>query len=418
MKPSPLIADYTYNLPDEKIARFPEVRRDKSKLLYYNKGALRSHHFFELPDILPDNALLVFNNTKVIPARLLFRKESYQQSGTGGALVEVFCLEPAAPVNYEQCFSEQKTCVWKCTAGNLKRWKNTLPLHKKISDDCILTAEIIERYEDYLHIKFSWTGGYSFAQIMDLGGAMPIPPYLKRETVNEDIHRYQTVYAAHKGSVAAPTAGLHFTDDILNHLKNSNKTKLAEVTLHVGAGTFRPVKTASIDAHVMHSEPFSISRDTLKLIACHTGPVIAVGTTSARTLESLYYLGCRCLKNESPTMVEQWEPYTVDNSAGSSLSVISPQEAIHALISYLDCQGLDMLYASTQILIAPSYQFKLINGLITNFHQPQSTLLLLIAAFIGQDWKKVYDYALDNDFRFLSYGDSSLLIPLIHAKSR
>ena len=235
---------------------------------------------------------------------------------------------------------------------------------------------------------------------------MPIPPYLKREATDEDSRRYQTVYALHKGSVAAPTAGLHFTDDILAKLKNSSRTKMAEVTLHVGAGTFRPVKTATIDEHIMHSEPFSISKDTLNLLARHTGPVIAVGTTSARTLESLYYLGCLCLKNEPPAMVERWEPYINHKSLP-----VSPQEAIGALTSYLEQQGLDTLYASTQILIAPSYRFKLIKGLITNFHQPQSTLLLLIAAFIGEDWKKVYEYALNNRFRFLSYGDSSLLIP-------
>ncbi|MDR0295365.1 MAG: S-adenosylmethionine:tRNA ribosyltransferase-isomerase [Prevotellaceae bacterium] len=416
MKPSLPITDYTYDLPDEKIACFPEIQRDRSKLLYYNNGTLRPYQFFELTDILPNDSLLVFNNTKVIPARLLFRKESYQQVETSGALIEVFCLEPVEPANYEQCFGEEQNCVWKCTVGNLKRWKNTHPLHKTITEDCILTAKIIEIYKDCLHIKFNWTGGYSFARIMELGGAMPIPPYLKREATEEDSRRYQTIYALHKGSVAAPTAGLHFTDDILTKLKNSSKAKLAEITLHVGAGTFRPVKTTTIDEHIMHSEPFSINKDTLQLIAHHKGPLIAVGTTSARTLESLYYLGCRCLRNEPPIMVEQWEPYIDNDSINSSFinhnsSLITPKDAIEALISYLEQQELDTLYASTQILIAPSYRFKLINGLITNFHQPQSTLLLLIAAFIGNDWKKVYEYALNHHFRFLSYGDSSLLIP-------
>jgi len=406
MKPSLQITDYTYTLPDEKIARFPEIQRDKSKLLYYNKGSLRSHSFFELPDILPDDALLVFNNTKVIPARFLFRKENPQNPEIDGAIIEIFCLEPVAPANYEQCFGEHESCVWKCTVGKLKRWKSAYPLHKKVAENCILTAEIIEKYEDYLHIKFNWTGQHSFARVMELGGAMPIPPYLKREATDEDSRRYQTVYALHNGSVAAPTAGLHFTNDILKKLKNNSKIQLAEVTLHVGAGTFRPVKTATIDEHTMHSEPFSIGKDTLKLIARHSGPLVAVGTTSARTLESLYYLGCRCLRNEPLTTVEQWEPYTDDAPAD-----ISTQEAIEALIERLEQEAADSLYASTQILIAPSYRFKLINGLITNFHQPQSTLLLLIAAFIGEDWKKVYDYALAQHFRFLSYGDSSLLIP-------
>ncbi|MCL2098059.1 MAG: S-adenosylmethionine:tRNA ribosyltransferase-isomerase [Bacteroidales bacterium] len=405
MKPSLLISDYTYHLPDEKIARFPKIQRDQSKLLYYNKGSLRSCQFFELPALLPEDSLLVFNNTKVIPARLLFQKKNPKQPDNVAATIEIFCLEPISPANYEQCFGEQESCIWKCTVGNLKRWKDSLPLHKTIMEDCILTASIIERYEDYLHIQFRWTGGYPFARLMELGGAVPIPPYLKREATEEDSRRYQTVYALHKGSVAAPTAGLHFTDNILNKLKNNTKVKLSEVTLHVGAGTFRPIKTANIDEHLMHSEPFSISRDTLKLIAQHTGPLIAVGTTSARTLESLYYLGCRCLNNEPPTVVEQWEPYSDNSNVG-----ISHREAIEALLSYLDRQELTTLYASTQILILPSYRFKLINGLITNFHQPQSTLLLLIAAFIGEDWKKVYDYALTHQFRFLSYGDSSLLM--------
>ena len=404
MKPSLLISDYTYKLPDEKIARFPEVHRDRSKLLYYNKASLRSCQFFELPNLLPDNTLLVFNNTKVIPARLLFRKENLQHPEAAGALIEIFCLEPVEPADYEQCFGEEEGCTWKCTVGNLKRWKDGLPLHKTINENCILTAEIIERYDEHLHIKFKWTGGYSFARIMEMGGTVPIPPYLKREATDEDSNRYQTVYALHKGSVAAPTAGLHFTDEILNKLKHSSKTQLAEVALHVGAGTFRPVKSANIDGHIMHSEPFSISIGTLRLIAAHTGPVIAVGTTSARTLESLYYLGCKCLNNELPTTVEQWEPYSGNFKH-------HPKDALEALINYLDKSGLEGLYASTQILIAPSYRFKLVTGLITNFHQPQSTLLLLIAAFIGEDWKRVYNYALAHNYRFLSYGDSSLLIP-------
>ncbi len=413
MKPNLFIADYTYALPDERIARFPAGRRDQSKLLYYNKGVLHSHQFSELIDLLPDNALLCFNNTRVIPARLLFTKDT-------GALIEIFCLEPIDPSNYEQCFATTGSCVWKCTVGNLKRWKDDTPLQKNIGGDSILTAEIIAKYEDYLHINFKWTGGGSFARVMEAGGAIPIPPYLKREATGEDTLRYQTVYARHKGSVAAPTAGLHFTDDILNRLKDNKKITLTEVTLHVGAGTFRPVKTDTIAGHVMHSEPFSISRATLALLADHQGPVIAVGTTSARTLESLYYLGMQCIAGNKPEQVEQWEPYeqlritnyeSLDRRDQLSDKTTSSKDALIALINYLDNNQLDTLHAATQILIAPPYKFKLTNGLITNFHQPQSTLLLLIAAFIGDNWRRVYDYALANNYRFLSYGDSSLLIP-------
>ncbi|MDR2449486.1 MAG: S-adenosylmethionine:tRNA ribosyltransferase-isomerase [Prevotellaceae bacterium] len=397
MKPDILIDDYIYALPDERIARYPEAVRDRSKLLYYNKGDLASYRFTELPNLLPDNTLLVFNNTRVIPARMLFSKPS-------GAAIEIFCLEPVAPASYEQCFGATGSCVWKCTVGNLKRWKEPAVLQKKVAGEHTLTAEIAGKYEDYLHIKFSWTGGLPFTQVLEAGGLIPIPPYLKRETDAQDAVRYQTVYARHKGSVAAPTAGLHFTDNMLNELNYNKKIKLSEVTLHVGAGTFRPVKTATIGAHVMHSEPFSVSRQMLEQLQQHTGPVVAVGTTSARTLESLYYLGVQCLEGGKPEQVTQWEPY------GDTKEYI-PRQALAALIQYLDDCQLHTLYAATQILLAPPCRFKIVNGLVTNFHQPQSTLLLLIAAFVGNDWRRIYDYALTRDFRFLSYGDASLLWP-------
>jgi S-adenosylmethionine:tRNA ribosyltransferase-isomerase len=346
--------------------------------------------------LLPDNALLVFNNTRVIPARMLFTKPS-------GAVIEIFCLEPVVPANYEQCFGATGSCVWKCTVGNLKRWKEDAVLQKKIAEGHVLTAEIVARYEDYLHIQFGWTTGQPFAQVLEAGGVIPIPPYLKRGTEAQDAVRYQTVYARHKGSVAAPTAGLHFTDDMLNRLKCDERLKLSEITLHVGAGTFRPVKTATVGAHVMHSEPFSVSRHTLELLRQHAEPVIAVGTTSARTLESLYYLGVQCIEGKSPEQVTQWEPY-------NNIKRYDPRQALAALVQYLDDHQRHTLYAATQILIAPPYRFRIVNGLITNFHQPQSTLLLLIAAFVGDAWHDIYDYALTHDFRFLSYGDSSLLI--------
>jgi S-adenosylmethionine:tRNA ribosyltransferase-isomerase len=396
MKPDIRIADYTYALPEARIARYPEAARDASKLLYYNKGALASYRFAGLPDLLPGNTLLVFNNTRVIPARMLFHKAS-------GAAMEIFCLEPVAPANYEQCFGATASCVWKCTVGNLKRWKDHAALHKTLDVGNDLIAEIVGKYVDYLHIRFSWTGGLSFAQVLAAGGVIPIPPYLKRDAEPQDAVRYQTVYARHKGSVAAPTAGLHFTDDMLNALKCSEKIKLSEVTLHVGAGTFRPVKTATIGAHVMHSEPFSVSRAMLAQLQQHAGPVVAVGTTSARTLESLYFLGVQCIEGKKPEQVSQWEPY-------DGAKTYEPRQALAALLQYMTDSRLDTLYATTQILIAPPYRFKIVNGLVTNFHQPQSTLLLLIAAFIGDDWRRIYDYALAHDFRFLSYGDSSLLI--------
>jgi S-adenosylmethionine:tRNA ribosyltransferase-isomerase len=397
MKPDILIADYTYALPDERIARYPEAERNHSKLLLYRKGALASYRFTDVPNLLPDNTLLVFNNTRVIPARMLFHKDT-------GAVIEICCLAPVATANYEQCFGATESCVWKCTVGNLKRWAAHAVLQKEVAAGHTLTVEIVAQYCDYLHIKFTWTGGLPFTQVLEAGGVIPIPPYLKRNTEAQDAVRYQTVYARHKGSVAAPTAGLHFTDNMLNELRRKEKISLSEVTLHVGAGTFRPVKTPTIGAHVMHSEPFSVSRQMLKQLQEHTGPVIAVGTTSARTLESLYYLGMQCIDGKKPEQVAQWEPY-------GDTKACEPRQALAALLQYVDDQQLDTLYAATQILLAPPYQFKIVNGLITNFHQPQSTLLLLIAAFVGNDWRRIYDYALAHDFRFLSYGDSSLLLP-------
>ena len=395
MLPQIKIADYTYDLPDERIARFPLEQRDSAKLLTCRNGEIGETVFKNLPSLLLPQTLLVFNETKVIPARLHFRKDT-------GSVIELFCLEPLSPADYEQCFSATATCDWKCVAGNVKRWKNNIPL-KLLFGTHTLQAELIEKYEGYVTVRFSWDGGDSFAQVLDKCGATPIPPYLKRDATENDVAQYQTVYARYRGSVAAPTAGLHFTQNVLTEIEE-RKIAIENVTLHVGAGTFRPVKSETIIEHVMHEEPFSITRQALQSIIAHLGHIIAVGTTSTRTLESLYFLGLQCVSGEEPKHVNQWNPYT-------ELSTVSAEESLTALLSYMEKKNLRSLQATTQVLLAPPYKFKIVNGLITNFHQPQSTLLLLIGALIGDNWRKVYDYALCHDFRFLSYGDSSILLP-------
>ena len=395
MLPQIKIADFTYDLPDERIARFPLEQRDSAKLLTYRNGEIGETVFQNLPSLLSPQTLLVFNETKVIPARLLFRKDT-------GSVIELFCLEPLSPADYEQCFSVTTTCDWKCVAGNIKRWKNNIPL-KLLFDTHTLQAELIEKYEGYVTVRFSWDGGDSFAQVLDKCGATPIPPYLKRDAVENDVTRYQTVYARYRGSVAAPTAGLHFTQNVLAEIEE-RKIAIENVTLHVGAGTFRPVKSETITEHVMHEEPFSITGQALQSIILHLGNIIAVGTTSTRTLESLYFLGLQCISGEEPKYVNQWNPYT-------AVSTVSAEESLTALLNYMEKKNLRSLQATTQVLLASPYKFKIVSGLITNFHQPQSTLLLLIGALIGDNWRKVYDYALCHDFRFLSYGDSSILLP-------
>ena len=396
MLPQIKIADYTYALPDERIARFPLAKRDNAKLLVYRGGEIGETVFATLPSLLPQKTLLVFNETKVIPARLLFRKDT-------GSIIELFCLEPLSPADYEQCFVAAETCDWKCVVGNFKRWKNNIPL-KLLFGTHVLQAELLEKQEECVSIRFSWSGGDSFAQVLDKCGATPIPPYLKRNAEESDTTRYQTVYARYRGSVAAPTAGLHFTENVLKEIEK-RKIATTNITLHVGAGTFRPVKSETISGHVMHEEPFSVTYETLQTILAHLGNIVAVGTTSTRTLESLYFLGLQCLSGQEPKHVNQWEPYT-------TTSTMSAEESLGALLNYMKKKNLHSLQATTQVLLAPPYQFKIVGGLVTNFHQPQSTLLLLISAFIGNDnWRKVYDYALCNDFRFLSYGDSSILLP-------
>ena len=398
------ISDYSYPLPDERIAKFPIARRDHSKLLIYNKGEVSSDVFYNLPQYLPKGALMVFNNTKVIQARMHFRKDT-------GALIEVFLLEPADPSDYELMFQTTDHCAWYCLVGNLKKWKEgTLRREVEINGQTVVVSATRGELHGTSHrIGFEWTGDFSFAEIIDVMGELPIPPYLNRETQESDKTTYQTVYSKIKGSVAAPTAGLHFTPEVLADL-DAHGIQREELTLHVGAGTFKPVKSEEIEGHEMHTEYVSVRRDTIQKLIDHEGSAIAVGTTSVRTLESLYYMGLKVMRdpslNENQLHVAQWEPYGEVRS-GEVKSV----EALKALLAWMDARALTVLHSSTQIIIAPGYDYHIVKMLVTNFHQPQSTLLLLVSAFVKGDWHKIYDYALSHDFRFLSYGDSSLLIP-------
>ena len=392
------ISAYNYILPDERIAKFPLAERDHSKLLVYEHGTICEDVFSGIADHLPQGALMVFNNTRVIQARMHFRKET-------GALIEIFLLEPAEPADYEQVFQTTRSCQWYCLVGNLKKWKEgTLSLNFEHNGKSItLRATRMSSGGASHKILFEWDESVSFAEILDSIGELPIPPYLNRETQESDKTTYQTVYSKIKGSVAAPTAGLHFTPDVLATIDNKNIDR-EELTLHVGAGTFKPVKTATIGEHDMHTEYISVKRQTIEKLLRHGCKAIAVGTTSVRTLESLYYIGLKTDATHVHSHVDQWEPY-------GDVVQVSVEQSLRNILDYLDHQHLDTLHASTQIIIAPGYEYKIVNMLVTNFHQPQSTLLLLVSAFVKGDWKKIYDYALDHDFRFLSYGDSSLLIP-------
>ena len=398
------IQDYSYALPDERIAKFPIAERDHSKLLIYNKGEVGEDVFYHLPEHLPQGALMVFNNTKVIQARLHFRKET-------GALIEIFLLEPAKPADYEQMFQTRDCCQWLCIIGNQKKWKEgalsrTLDINGK---QMTITATRKGEAGTSQLIEFQWDGGASLAEVIDAIGELPIPPYLNRKAEESDKTTYQTVYSKIKGSVAAPTAGLHFTERVLADL-DLRGIEREELTLHVGAGTFKPVKSATIGEHDMHTEYVAVRRHTIERLLAHDAEAIAVGTTSVRTLESLYYMGLKVLRNpdlkEEDLHVKQWEPY--EEVSGEKPEV---KEVLQALLDWMVRNELTVLHSSTQIIIAPGYDYKIVRMLVTNFHQPQSTLLLLVSAFVKGDWRKIYDYALSHDFRFLSYGDSSLLIP-------
>ena len=399
MIPEIHIEDYNYGLDDSRIAKYPLPERDATKLLHYKKGTVEELRFRDLPDLLEPDTLMVFNDTKVVPARLHFQKES-------GAHIEIFCLEPVAPSEYNLSFAATESCSWKCVIGNAKKWKNDLlslynPASDPLLEELSLKAELLSREGQTGVVRFVWNGSYPFSRVLEQAGTVPIPPYLNRESEELDTQRYQTVYAHIRGSVAAPTAGLHFTEEVLDRLKQKG-IEMETVCLHVGAGTFFPVKSSLVSEHPMHREPFVVSRDLIARLARKNGPLLAVGTTSVRTLESLYYIGVSCLEKGAPEDVEQWAPYTREYS-------YTTQEALEAIVKYLDSKGLKALVAGTRIIIVPGFRFRLVDKLVTNFHQPESTLILLVSAFVNGDWRTIYDFALKNNFRFLSYGDSSLL---------
>jgi S-adenosylmethionine:tRNA ribosyltransferase-isomerase len=392
------IDSYYYNLPDHKIAKYPLAERDSSKLLIYNKAKIHSENFTNLYLYLPENSLLCFNNTKVVYSRLFFQKKS-------GAKIEVFCLEPILPKSYDEIFASTSQCKWKCMVGNLKKWKSDNLVKQIEINGCKfdLLAEIESRDAQDIVVKFSWNSSKSFGEILESEGNIPIPPYLNRASEAIDKQRYQTLYANIKGSVAAPTAGLHFSTPVFDSLIAKN-IKIEPITLHVSAGTFQPVKTGTIGEHKMHKEYFSVSAKAIEQIKLNIGNITATGTTTMRTIESLYFIAENISKGIFDFNITQWEAYA-DHTR------LNPAQALDTILEYMTKNSLSVLNASTEIIIVPGFRFNYISRLITNFHQPRSTLLLLVAAFIGDDWENVYHYALNNNFRFLSYGDSSLLIP-------
>jgi S-adenosylmethionine:tRNA ribosyltransferase-isomerase len=396
------INDYDYDLPSERIAQYPVDERDMSQLLIYKSDKITKDIFRNLDNYLNSDSLLVFNNTRVIRARILFRKET-------GASIEVFCLEPLSPSEYELSFSSRDTVEWKCIVGNLKKWKNGLlsASYKYNGKEFVLTAERLQPIGEAWCIRFKWNcEKLSFGEIIEATGDIPLPPYINRDVEAEDFARYQTVYSRIKGSVAAPTAGLHFTNKVFENLDKKG-IKSAQLTLHVGAGTFQPVKSRNISDHEMHCEHFFITRETIKLLLDYRGRIIPVGTTSVRTLESLYWLGVKLVQDpsgfDSELSLGQWESYHM-------VKDISVEESMEAILDYMTRSLLNFVQAATSIIIIPGYDFRMINGMVTNFHQPKSTLLLLVSAWTGDSWKKIYRYAMANNFRFLSYGDCSLLL--------
>ena len=392
---------YDYMLLDARIAKFPLQERDRSKLLVYRNEVVTESVFNRLPDLLPDKSLIVFNDTHVIRARLLFMKDT-------GAQIEIFCLEPEAPNDYTLNFQSREQCRWVCLVGNAKRWKGVLKRTLIIRNTAVvLTAERIQTAGQTHSVLFKWDNpSCTFADILEVAGILPIPPYLHRKTEESDLQTYQTVYSKIKGSVAAPTAGLHFTPEVLKALDDRG-FKREELTLHIGAGTFKPIQTKTIGEHEMHTEYMAVNRSAIASMLDYAGRITAVGTTSLRSLESLYYIGATLAAHPDVTpeklILKQWTPYE------NKLPQITTEDALMYLLKYLDDNKLEKLVTATQIMIVPGYKFHIVNNLITNFHQPKSTLLLLVSAFVAGNWEKIYDYALTNDFRFLSYGDSSLL---------
>ena len=398
MIPDIRIEDFDYPLDDARIAKYPLPERDSSKLLVYRDGNVSEHVFRDIPSLLPSGAMMVFNDTKVVPARMHFLRES-------GAHIEIFCLEPVDPVEYNTAFAASDSCSWKCVIGNSKRWKGDLLSYDCPPDSPLaameLKAGLAGREGQTGIVRFSWKGGEPFSKVLELCGNVPIPPYLNRETESIDKDRYQTVYAQYRGSVAAPTAGLHFTEATLQAIRDKS-IDIQDVCLHVGAGTFLPVKSSNVAEHPMHREPFAVSLDLLKSLRKGGRTLIAVGTTSVRTLESLYYVGVTIIEKGRPEDVDQWAPY--EREYAHSL-----EQSLDAIINYLETNNLQELKVGTRIIIVPGFKFRLVDMLVTNFHQPESTLILLVSAFVGGDWRTIYDYALSHGFRFLSYGDSSLL---------
>ena len=396
------INDYDYDLPADRIAQYPVEERDKSQLLIYKDDKIPSDFFRNIDEYLPPDSLLVFNNTRVIRARIIFKKET-------GASVEILCLEPLSPFDYALSFGSKGPVEWKCIVGNLKKWKTgkLLTQFKYKGDQFNLYAEKLQSMGDAWKIRFRWNcEEISFDEVIEITGHIPLPPYINREDETEDSERYQTIYSSIKGSVAAPTAGLHFTLHVLDTIKGRG-IKTAELTLHVGAGTFQPVKTNDIYMHEMHCEHFSVDAKTIILLIKNLGNILPVGTTSVRTLESLYWLGVKMIQNQavdcSLTSLGQWEAYEM-------MSTVSAKESLEAVLNFLNERSSDLFQASTSIMIVPGYKFRITCGMITNFHQPRSTLLLLISAWTGKRWKDIYNFAMQNSFRFLSYGDSSLLL--------
>ncbi len=393
------IQDFDYPLPDERIAKYPLPERDASKLLRYRDGIVDEFVFRELPDLLPASSIMVFNDTKVVPARLHFQRPT-------GAHIEIFCLQPVEPAEYSTVFTSVGRCVWRCVIGNSKRWKDdVLRLYGHGTDPVVdrmdLQARLLSREGETGVVEFTWNDGSPFSAVLEACGSVPIPPYLNRETEAVDLERYQTLYARFRGSVAAPTAGLHFTESVLDRIR-AKGIDSETICLHVGAGTFLPVKSELVSEHPMHSEPFVVKKSFIRSLCEGDKSVIAVGTTSVRTLESLYYIGVSCIETGRPAPVEQWCPYTREYA-------YSLRESLEAIVKYLEDNGLDELKADTRIIIVPGFRFRIVDMLVTNFHQPESTLILLVSAFVGGDWRTIYDYALAHGFRFLSYGDSSLL---------
>lgn len=404
------IDGYDYELPDERIAKFPLSQRDRSRLLIYNCGEVREDLFTSLSDYIPKGSLMIFNNTRVIQARMRFRKEPTMGGKVQGAWIEIFLLEPAGPNDYALIFQQTGRCSWYCLIGNQKRWKGE-PLRKIFevnNERVVLTAHCVQMPGERQKVEFEWNNeNVTFSEIIEIVGVIPIPPYLNRESTESDKSSYQTIYSRINGSVAAPTAGLHFTEDVLASLDNKGVER-EELTLHVGAGTFKPIKSGEVSGHAMHAEYIEVKKEIIEKLIEHGGKAVAVGTTTVRTLESLYYIGLFLSKNfdvsQDSIVVEQWIPYT-------TYKQLTAVDALKQIIRYLEKNSMDTLHATTQIIIVPGYKFQIVKMMVTNFHQPRSTLLLLVSAFVKGDWRKIYHFAISRKFRFLSYGDSSLLIP-------